>query len=84
VLVLQSDFADTGDERVVAPLAPRAAMPSVTERLVPVVDMDGRQFRILVPFLTTARAGSLREPICNLDRARSAIIAGLDYLFLGF
>lgn len=37
VAILQSDLADTGRDRVVAPLAPRAAMPTLAGRLIPVV-----------------------------------------------
>ena len=79
LVVLRSDFAETGDERVVAPLSPSAVFSPTTQRLFPAVELDGQQYRMLVPALAT-----LRQPVGNLGDARSAIIAALDYLFFGF
>jgi toxin CcdB len=84
LVVLQSDFAETGEERVVAPLAPRAGIAPLAGKPVPIVEIDGRQLGIIVPLLTTAGAWSLRDPIADVDHARSDIVAALDYLFLGF
>ena len=41
VAVLQSDLAETGRERVVAPLAPSAALQTLAGRLIPIVTVAG-------------------------------------------
>ena len=84
LVVLQSDLADTGDERIVAPLSPATMFKPTTQRLFPAVELEGATYRLLVPGLTTARVGSLRQPIGDLASERDRIIAALDYLFLGF
>jgi len=39
---------------------------------------------ILVPGLATVAASDLCSAVANIEPAHSAIIAALDYLFLGF
>lgn len=58
-------------------------MPPVTERVVPVVRVDGQELRILLPFMTSLNAGRLRNAVENLSAERDRIVAALDYLFLG-
>ncbi len=84
VMILQSDLADTAHERVVAPLAPRAAMPPFAGQLLPVVTVMGNAYAVLVPSLTTMPVADLRHPIVNLAGERDWIMAALDYLFIGF
>jgi len=84
VTILQSDLADTGTDRVVAPLAPAAAMPLLAGRLIPIVRVDGRDYALLVPALTTLRATDLRQVVASLADERARILAALDYLFIGF
>jgi toxin CcdB len=84
VAILQSDLAQTGPDRVVAPLAPTAAMPPLTGRLIPIVDVEGREYALLVPALTALRAADLRQVVANLAGERTRILAALDYLFIGF
>jgi hypothetical protein len=43
VAILQSDFADTARDRVVAPLASSAAMPTLAGRLIPIVKVANRR-----------------------------------------
>jgi toxin CcdB len=83
VAVLQSDLADTGRERIVAPLAPRARMPGTAGRLTPHVEVGGVDHVLLVPALTGVPAEELREHRGQLAPHRDAIVAALDYLFLG-
>ena len=83
VAVLRSDFADTGRERVVAPLAPSAAMPQLAGRLIPIVTVENRNFALLVPSLTALPVTELRHALANLAGDRERIIAALDYLFMG-
>jgi toxin CcdB len=84
VAILQSDLAQTGPDRVVAPLAPTAAMPPLTGRLIPIVDVEGRDYALLVPALTALPAADLRQVVANLAGERTRILAALDYLFIGF
>ncbi len=83
VAVLQSDLADTGRDRVVAFLAPRAAVPACPGRLMPGVTVDAKDYLLLVPSLTNLPAADLHRSVGNLGASREAIIAALDYLFVG-
>jgi len=49
VAILQSDLADTGRDRVVAPLATRAAMPTLAGRLIPIVMVDNQDYAFSSP-----------------------------------
>lgn len=84
VAILQSDLADTGRERVVAPLAPRAAMPTLAGRLIPIVKVAQDDYALLVPSLTALPATDLRQVVATLANDRDRILAALDYLFIGF
>ncbi len=84
VMILQSDLADTAHDRVVAPLAPKAAMPPFAGRLLPVVTVVGNGYALLVPSLTTMPVADLRHALVNLAGDRDRIMAALDYLFIGF
>ena len=85
VVLLQSDRARTGRDRVVAPMAPCAALPPLGLRLIPTVTLDGQgELGILVPGLMTVAATDLRAAVANVDESRNAIVAALDYLVLGF
>ena len=83
-MILQSDLAETGRDRVVAPLVPKAAMPPFAGRLIPVVTVGEDAYAVLVPSLTTMPATDLRHTIANGADARDLVIAALDYLFIGF
>lgn len=83
VAVLQSDLADTGSERLVAPLALRARIAVTTPRLAPIVSVGGSEYLVLVPRLAALPAASLRDLRGQLVRHRDAIVAALDLLFLG-
>ena len=84
VMILQSDLIDTGRDRVVAPLAPSAAMPPLAGRLIPFVTLRENAYALLVPSLTTMPVTDLRQVVANLANDRDRIMAALDYLFLGF
>ena len=83
VAVLQSDLAETGRDRIVAPLAPRARMAATVGRLTPHVEVAGVEHVLLVPALTAVLAADLREARGHLLGYRDQIVAALDYLFLG-
>jgi toxin CcdB len=83
VAVLQSELADTGRDRMVAPLVPRARMTGAVGRLTPVVKVAGVEHVLLVPRMTAMVATDLRTVIDGLTVYRSDIVAALDFLFLG-
>lgn len=83
VVLLQSDRARTGRDRVVAPIALRGHLPPLGLRLIPAVVIDGREFGILIPGLAAVRTAELTNLIANIDEFRDRIVAALDQLFLG-
>jgi toxin CcdB len=83
VAVLQSNLAETGRDRIVAPLVPRKRLPGTVGRLTPHVTVAGVDHVLLVPSMTAMLADDLREPRGQLVSYRDQIVAALDYLFLG-
>jgi toxin CcdB len=83
VTVLQRDLADTGRDRIVAPLAPRSRLSGTIGRLTPHVEIAGIEHVLLIPSMTAIRADDLREQRGGLAAYRSEIVAALDFLFLG-
>jgi toxin CcdB len=83
VVVLQSPLAETGRDRVVAPLAPKEALPPFAGRLMPVVEIGGREHAILVPSLTAIRTDDLRRLVTSVEREMDRITAAIDFLFFG-
>ncbi len=81
--VLQSDLAESGRERNVAPLALGAAVPGVAGRLTPIVSIEGREYVLMVHLMTTAWASDLRPPLASIAEHRERITLALDYLFFG-
>jgi toxin CcdB len=83
VAILQSDLAETGRERIVAPLVPRARLTGTTGRMTPHVRVGDVDHVLVVPSMTAVAAGDLRELRGQLVAHRDAIVAAIDYLFLG-
>ncbi|MEO8841726.1 MAG: CcdB family protein [Kofleriaceae bacterium] len=83
VVVLQADLANTGRERIVAPLVPRSRLQGTTGRLTPHVDVAGVAYVVLIPKLTAMPTGDLRNTKGSLAHHREAIVAAIDHLFLG-
>lgn len=83
VTVLQSDYADTGRDRIVAPLVPRTRLSGTVGRLTPHVRVSGAEYILVVPGMTAIAAVDLRDAQDDLSAHRSDIMAALDYLFLG-
>ena len=83
VAILQSELADTGRDRIVAPLVPRARMAGTVGRLTPVVKVANVEHVLLVPRMTALAATDLRVIKDRLTAYRGDIVAALDYLFLG-
>lgn len=83
VAVLQADVADTGHERIVAPLAPKARLTGSAGRLTPHVRVANVEHVLVVPSMTAVLASDLQELRGQLTPYRDAIVAALDFLFLG-
>ncbi len=82
VVALQSDLADTGRDRVVAFLAPRAKFDALPGRLMPLVQVESQDCVLLIPSLTNLPADDLQRVVDNVGARRDAILAALDYLFI--
>lgn len=83
VSILQSDLAETGADRIVAPLAPRAQMSRAVGRLMPIVRVLGVEHVLVVPRMVPVKAADLGKTKDNLTGYRNDIVAALDLLFLG-
>lgn len=83
VAILQHKFADTGRERLVAPLAPRTQMPSTSGRLTPIVQVSGVEHVLLVPRISPVPAAHLRRVKDQIASYHPAITNAIDLLFLG-
>jgi toxin CcdB len=83
VAILQSEVANTGRDRIVAPLVPRKRMAKLAGRLTPVVSVAGVEHVLLVPRMTSVAAADLRITKAQLTIYRDAIVSAIDFLFLG-
>jgi toxin CcdB len=83
VLVLQSEVAGTGRDRIVAPLVPRKRMAKLAGRLTPTVNVAGVEHVLLVPRMTSVSAADLRVVKAQLAAHRDDIVSAIDFLFLG-
>jgi toxin CcdB len=83
VAVLQAEIADTGRDRIVAPLVPRKRMPSAAGRLTPLVKVAGVDHVLLVPRMTGVAAADLRTKRDQLSAYRDEIVSAIDFLFFG-
>ncbi|HJS89399.1 MAG TPA: CcdB family protein [Steroidobacteraceae bacterium] len=83
VSILQSDLADTGFDRIIAPLVPRARMSGAVGRLMPIVKVLGVDHVLLVPRMVPVTAADLPTAKDTLTAYRNEIVTALDLLFLG-
>jgi hypothetical protein len=83
VVVLQADIAATGRDRVIAFLAARRQIGPVSGKLMPVVDIGGQEFVVLMPSITNVPVTELRRAVGNLTAYRSKIVDAIDWIFLG-
>ncbi len=83
VVALQSDLAQDGRDRIVAPVVPLRLIPRVMSRLTPIVALDGSEHMVLVPALTGMSFRDLKQRHASLTSARSELLAAIDYLFFG-
>ena len=81
--VMQSDLAETGRDRMVAPLAPKARITAPAGRVAPQVRVSEIDLVLLVPRMEVIDVAQLRELRGRLTSYRDEIVAALDHLFLG-
>jgi toxin CcdB len=83
VVAMQSDFAQSAREQIVAPLAPHGSMAKIAGRLTPIVTLHGIEHVVLVPALTGVQSRDLTERHGSLAASRGELLAAIDYLFFG-
>jgi toxin CcdB len=83
VVLLQADISAFGGDRIIAFLAAKAQFGSPNSRLMPVVQIAGRDFVLLMPSITNVPVMELRSPIGNLNAFRDLIVDAIDWTFLG-
>jgi toxin CcdB len=83
VVVLQADIAATGHDRVIAFLVARRQIGPVTGTLMPIVEIGGQEFVVLMPSITNVPGTELRRAVGDLTAYRSQIVNALDWMFLG-
>jgi toxin CcdB len=83
IVVLQADIAALGRERVVIFLVVAEQIGTVGGRLMPVVEVKGWKFVLLMPSMTNVAVAGLRGSVGNIAAFRDQIVEALDWMFLG-
>ena len=84
VAQLQSDLAASAPrEVIVAPLVPAAVLNVRGSVLLPVVNLEGKEFTVCVPMLGSVPPARLGQPIGDLREARGPLLTAIDHLFTG-
>lgn len=84
LLVVQSDLLDAMDTCVVLPLATMAAARgAASERLNPILQVQGTTAVQLTQLIGSVPVQSLRQPVANLQEQQEPILRALDFLFSG-
>jgi len=63
IAVLQADLSAEGRSCLIAPMAPRAAVPGAMGRLLPIVRHDGQEYLLAVELMTSLPVSALRDPL---------------------
>jgi toxin CcdB len=83
ITVLQADLAGEGPGTIVAPLAPRAALPDAVGRLMPIVRHGDGEYLLAIELMTSIPRTELRQPLGSIAAHRDDITRALDWLFTG-
>jgi toxin CcdB len=83
IAVLQADLSADGRSRLIAPMAPRAALPGAAGRLLPIVRHDGREFLLATELMTSLPVSALRNALGSIAVHRDDITRAIDWLFTG-
>lgn len=68
---------------MVAPMAPRQAMPNAAGRLMPIVRHEEQDFLLAIELMTALPTTALRHPIGSIAGHRDDITRAIDWLFTG-
>lgn len=83
IAVLGADTADEGRSRIIAPLAPRAALTGAVGRLLPAVRHGGHDFYLALESVTSLPTSAFRNPVGSIANHRYEITRAMDWLFTG-
>jgi toxin CcdB len=83
LVVLQSDLVSGLTSTVVAPLVPHDQMKGAN-RLNPILQVEGRDYWLATHELFAVDQRILRNRVATLADHRDAIVAALDFVFIGF
>jgi hypothetical protein len=83
VTVIQSDIAETGNDRIIAFLVLQSELSGQPKRLMPLVEFDGIPCAVALPTLTNVPKSMLQKPLGSIAEVREQIVNGLDFVFLG-
>jgi len=83
VVLLQSDVSAFGSDRIIAFLAAKTQFGPTSSRLMPVVQVAGRDFILLMPSITNVPVTELGSSVGNLSAFRDSIVDAIDWTFLG-
>jgi toxin CcdB len=84
LLDIQADFLKDLATRIVIPLTPQAASKSQKmDRLMPVVDVDGRKYVVVTPQLSAIAKKELGPVVADLSGDRVDFVNALDFLLTG-
>lgn len=83
LVCLQSDFTQTGETVVVAPLV-RKADPGLKAQLQYSVQVDEEPYVVLFASLSAIAPHSLGTPVAVLPELKEAMVKAVDLLFIGF
>jgi len=85
-LDVQADLLSELNTRVVVPLVSLNFFPNeVSEKLRPVIEIQGKSYVLIITELAAIPTKNLRNKICNIeDDYRSIVTNSLDFLFQGF
>jgi toxin CcdB len=83
LIILQSDLISGLRSTIVAPLITRREI-SGAPRLNPLVVVNGQEYWLAMHELFAIDRRILGETVASLDAEHDAIIAAIDFLFLGY
>ena len=83
---VQSDVLSELDSRVLIPLRPLdASTQEAAHRLVPVLEIDGRDYLLVTTDIAMVPCRLLGPPVANIEAEhRDTITAAMDFLLQGF
>ena len=84
LLIIQSDFLESLDTRLVVPLVPARDRPPAIPRLNPVFDVEGEACVALFTELAGVPRGVLGQPVSSAHARSHEITAALDFLVHGY